>query len=120
MGPACLNNSFENVLRHQRKGKCLHELSEKIQQAVLEVRALGKPASVTLTLQISPFGDGAVSVLDEIKTKLPAANKVSSVFYSTDEGALVRQDPNQQEMKLTAVETPNTKINEAESISKSA
>jgi hypothetical protein len=102
-----LNNSFELQLRHVRKGACLSELSEKLQAAVSSVRALNKPATLTLKLTISPFNDGAFALVDEVNTKLPVPNKGHTLFYATDEGVLVREDPNQTEMKLSITPKPN-------------
>ncbi len=105
MNTPLLNNSFELQLRHVRKGACLTELSEKLQSAVASVRALNKPATLTLTLTISPFNDGAFAVVDEVKTKLPTPNKGHTLFFATDEGVLVREDPNQSTMKFTVNKT---------------
>lgn len=103
--PPVVVNAIDNVIRQQRKGKCLAELSEALQQVVLAVREHADSGSLTLTLKISPAsGDAtAMQVADEIKVKLPTIKKPSSLFYSTDEGALVRNDPNQQEMQLASL-----------------
>lgn len=109
MNTDTIPNSFEGVLRHQRKGKMLSELSQSLQAAVLAVVEHNEAATVTLTLKVSPAnGDAsAMSVQDEIKSKLPQPRKPNTLFYSTDDGRLVREDPNQKEMKFE-VTTDNT------------
>lgn len=102
-----LNNSFEGQLRHVRKGACLTELSAKLQEAVTVVRSLNRPGTLTLKLTITPFNEGAFAVTDEVTTKLPMPKKGHTLFYATDEGVLVREDPNQQEMKLTIAPKQN-------------
>lgn len=99
------SNTFHAMLQHQRKGKLLAELSEQLQQVTLAAREFGEPATLTLTIRVSPAnGDAsAMAVADEIKTKLPQPKKPTSLFFVTDEGALVRNNPNQSEMNLTAV-----------------
>lgn len=99
-----LDNSFEHQLRHIRKGAALTELSQELQKGVLAVRSLNKKATLTLTLNIEPFGDGTFAITDDIKVKLPVPNKGHTLFYATDDGRLVRDNPEQTEMQLV---TPN-------------
>lgn len=101
-------NSVEVLLRNQRKGKMLTELSEQMQRVALAAREHGQAARLTLTLTVLPAStDGtAMSVADEIKIKLPEPKKARSLFFVTDDGCLVRNDPNQTEMKLEIA--PNT------------
>lgn len=103
-----ISNSFETVLRTQRKGAMLTELSEQLQAAALAVREHGKPATVTLTLNLVPANNdaSALNVRDDIKSKLPEKTKSPSLFFTTDDGRLVREDPNQTEMKLTVEASP--------------
>ena len=102
-----IGNSFESVLRTQRKGALLSELSEKMQSAVLAVREHTKEATVTVTFRITPANAdaSALSVTDEVKVKLPEPRKPNTLFYATDDGRLVRDDPHQTEMKLTVTQT---------------
>lgn len=102
--PPLLDNSFELQLRHIRKGACLTELSKELQAAVMAVRALNKSATLTLKLKIEPFGDGTFAITEDIATKLPVPNKGHTLFYATDDGRLVRDNPEQQEMQLTVRE----------------
>lgn len=103
-------NAIESVLRTQRKGAMLTELTAAMQTAVCATREHLKPSVITLTLTISPAsGDAAaMSVLDEIKIKPALPRKPNTLFYATDDGRLVREDPNQQEMSLTTVPTSST------------
>ena len=96
------NNSFELVLRNQRKGAMMTDLSKTMQEAVLAVTEHGEAATVTVTFKISPANSdaGALSVRDEIKSKLPQPKRSNTLFYSTDDGRLVREDPNQEDLKF--------------------
>lgn len=95
-----LDNSFELQLRYVRKGAALTELSTQLQAAVLAVRSLNQKAVLTLKLNIEPFGDGTFAITDDISTKLPTPKKGHTLFYATDDGRLVRDNPEQTEMKL--------------------
>jgi len=104
-----LANSFEAVLRNQRKGALLSELSEVLQSAVLKVREHTREATVTLIIKIAPANDdaSALSVVDEVKVKLPEKRKPNTLFYATDDGRLVRDDPNQKELELAVAPKPS-------------
>jgi hypothetical protein len=98
-------NSFELVVRNQRRGALLAELSTKLSEAVMAVKEHSKPATVTLVLTIDPAnGDAsAVRLQDEVKVKLPRKPQGASLFYTTDDNRLVRDDPHQTEMALEVV-----------------
>ena len=96
------SNCFESVLRNQRKGELLNEMSEAIQKATQAVKEHMKPAVVILKITIAP-ADGnadAVSVVDDVDLKVPRPSRSSSLFFTTDDNRLVRDNPNQTEMKL--------------------
>ncbi len=98
------NNAIESVLRTQRKGAMLTEASEALQKLTLAVKEHCKTGKLTIEITLTPMGDGsAVTVLDDIRLKLPKAPVKGSIFYTTDEGTLHREDPNQQEMDLKVV-----------------
>ncbi len=99
-------NAFDTVLRQHRKGKFLGELSAALQEAVLGVRECPGTATISVTLKITPAGrDNALVVVDEIKVKIPQPEN-KGIWYGTEDGALVRVNPDQTEMKLSAVEEP--------------
>ena len=102
-----VNNTFIGVINNLRKGKLLTEVSEQLQaltQAVMEHR---RPGKLTLTIKIAPQGDGDVVVLtDDVEIKAPKTSPTGSVFYTTDDGLLSRDDPNQKEMALGVIAKP--------------
>jgi hypothetical protein len=65
------------------------------------VREHGKTATLTLTIKISPAKyDGAVEVSDDVKVKLPEADRDAGLFYPDAHGNLNRNDPRQPELPL--------------------
>lgn len=98
-------NSFEAVLRNQRKGVLAAELSDKLAELTRAVCAYGKPGKLTLILKLAPAsGDGsALAVFDEIEIKPPTAPKPNSIFFTTEDGQLLREDPAQKELELKVV-----------------
>ena len=66
-----------------------------------------RPGKLTLVIKIAPQGDGDVVVLtDDVEIKAPKTTATGSVFYTTDDGLLSREDPNQKEMALGLVSKP--------------
>lgn len=103
-----IENAFQQVLNGQRKGECLTALTRGMQEAMRAVKEHGKKATITLKLDIVPMtaDGGTVSVFDDVTVRLPKPKPQASVFYSTDDNRLVRNDPNQKEMTLQEVEKP--------------
>jgi hypothetical protein len=96
---------FAAVLQEQRQGGLHSELSELLAEVVHAVETHGKPGALTVTLQIKPAEmPGAIIVLDDVKAKVPEADKGGSLFYPDDRGNLSRRDPRQPELPLRKVE----------------
>jgi len=95
-----------DTLREIRQGNCLDELSIHLNDLVAAVRETGKAGDITLKLKISPAGSGkveAIQVDDTIILKLPELPKPSTLFFTTEDNNLQRQDPRQREMGLEPV-----------------
>jgi len=107
------SNCFQRTLGDHRKGNVFVDLSESLQECVEAVMELGKPATLTLKLKLTPNGE-SVALTDEITTKLPKATPKASIFFATEDHLLQRDNPNQQEMDLktvpTVVEEPLRKV----------
>src|SRR3972149_302768 len=95
-----------DTLREIRQGNCLDELSVHLNDLVAAVRNTGKAGDVTLKLKISPAGSGkveAIQVDDTITLRMPELPKPSTLFFTTEDNNLQRQDPRQREMGLEPV-----------------
>lgn len=96
------NNTFSTVLSNLREGELLNELSAGLQTLTMAVKEHTKQGKIILDLNISPAnGDAsALLIVGTVTVKAPKGKRPSSIFYSTDEGILMRNDPNQREMEL--------------------
>lgn len=115
-------NSFELVLREMRHGRSLAELSQELAALVAAVRETGKGGSLSYTITVKPASQGdvvTVQLQDEVKAKVPKPARGASIFYASDENALMRSDPRQREFALREVpkapapevrELPQTKV----------
>lgn len=94
------------------KGRLCEDLAEKFADLIGKVKERGKSGSITLSLKIKPLDEDAesVSVVAGVKVAEPAKPERASIFFTTDENSLVRDNPKQAEMKLEPVEKTRTEI----------
>lgn len=88
---------FGTFLMEHARGRSHDELSERLRELVLAVEHTGKPGKLAYTVTVKPQdnADGAVLVADQIKSTLPELDRPQSIFFATDTGDLVRNDPRQ-------------------------
>ncbi len=96
---------FITTISNLNKKGSLSELDETLARAIQQVRKLGKPAKLTYTLDIKPDdADGEmVTIQDSIALKTASPARKASKFYTTEDGKLSRNDPNQPELPIAAV-----------------
>jgi hypothetical protein len=94
---------FTDVLRDIRKGRPVEEATEALADVVMAVDETGKEGSVTITLKIKPAKHGGPEkvLIAEVTAKKPWADIASAIFFSDEDGNLVRFDPRQEEMELS-------------------
>jgi hypothetical protein len=86
---------FSDFLLEQAKGHSHVELSEGLRDLVNRVQDTGKKGSITYVVTVEPTkGTDALTVSDEIKLRLPEHDRDASLFFSDEDGNLVRTDPN--------------------------
>lgn len=98
---------FADWLALQRKGTLASELAEGLADLNLAVLETGKAGTVTLTIKVASNGDDvSVTITDEVKVKLPVADRGKSIFFVDEHG---NADRSQQQLnvepspRLTAV-----------------
>jgi hypothetical protein len=93
---------FTDVLRQIRKGAPVEEATYALADIVRAVDETGKPGVITLTLTVKPAKHGGPekTIIAEVRAKKPRADIAPAVFFSNEEGDLVRVDPRQEEMEL--------------------
>lgn len=98
---------FIDFLRDQRGGATEEELAEALNKLVGDVERAGKKGTLTFKIEVSPVAketSGQVIVHDEITLKLPKPKRSSTLYFSTPENNLSRNDPRQQSLPLKPVE----------------
>lgn len=88
---------FAAFLMEHRRGKSHAELSEALRDLVVAVEETRKVGRITYTLTIRPQErtPGAVMVADQIKCSMPEHDRSESIFFATESGELIRNDPRQ-------------------------
>lgn len=90
---------FTDTIRDARMGELHEELSEKLNELVKAVGDTQKQGTLTLTIKLKPIGsNGAIELHDEVKLKKPELPRGSSIFFSTVENNLVRNNQTQPEL----------------------
>ncbi len=95
---ARVQKRFTDILSDIRNGDVIAELTEQLRDVVTRVRETGRPGSLTLTLKVKNASKGAGAALvieDDVKVKLPTAERGTTVLFATEDGQLQRNDPRQ-------------------------
>jgi hypothetical protein len=87
---------FADVLSEISKGTVADEAATELAKLVAAVQETGKKGSVTVTIQVAPYkgNDEVVNVSAAVIAKPPRAETPTSIFYTSADGNLSRNDPN--------------------------
>lgn len=87
---------FTDILREHRGGKLVDHLSEKLDSVVQAVRKTGKAGEFTLKLKVVPSKgeEDMFEVIPNCKVALPEPDLAKALFFVSDEGDLLRSNPN--------------------------
>ena len=88
------------VLQNIDDGGTLEELRDAISQVSKAVDARNGTGKVTLELTFSREGRAQLSVTDKVKVTLPPIKKDKTIFFSTPDGQLSRNDTRQGELEI--------------------
>ncbi len=93
---------FIDTLRELRAGQTEEDLAHELNALVEAVTATGKKGTLTLTITVQKVTKNSDQLLlvDDVKTKLPKADRGASIFWPTAENNLVRHDPRQGKLEL--------------------
>lgn len=90
---------FAKTLLDMSRGKTHRDLSEQLREVIKACTVTGKAGKIQLTLNFKPQkGTGAMFVSADIKAAKPKFDAEPSIFYATEDGALLRNDPTQQSL----------------------
>lgn len=89
---------FTDVLRDHRNGRLVDQCTERLAKLVKGVEETGKAGTFTLKLKVEPNKgeEGAFTVVPSIATTIPEKDLAKALFYSDDDGNLLRESPTQR------------------------
>lgn len=95
------SNTFLATLQKHRSGGLLNEASAKLAEVTAAVHATGKKGSITIQLNVVPADAGVscITLHDDVKVKIPKTPTPRSLWYTTPEGELLKDNPAQEEIR---------------------
>ncbi|MCH8530328.1 MAG: hypothetical protein LAT65_05710 [Saccharospirillum sp.] len=97
---------FSEQLSYMAKGSVNDEATEKLAELVKAVRTTGKKGSITLKIDVSMLdkaSEDAMRLVGSVTAKLPELENPTTVMFSTHDGDLLRDDPEQMALNLRQV-----------------
>ncbi|MBQ4769647.1 hypothetical protein F9U42_21135 [Pectobacterium versatile] len=101
----CTN--FSQQIAYINKGTLDAELTETLAMIIQAVRETRKKGSVTLTLNVETLNtrtDDQMKVTPDVKFNKPKLELADTIMFSTADGDLLRDDPDQIKMDLKVIE----------------
>lgn len=92
-----------DVLRDLTGGQTYDELNAALAEVVGAVVRTRKAGEISIKLKIKANGETSVMIVDEIKTKVPQEARGETLFFTTSNGDLIRDDPRQSKLPLREV-----------------
>lgn len=93
-----------HALRHLQGGAFLDQAGEKLAELVKAIEETGKGGTLTIKLDLKRVGGGAIQITPTLKASVPEAKPETTLLFSTVEGNLTLDNPNQQKLDLRSVE----------------
>ena len=93
-------NLFASTLNAVGYGDLAGQASSSLEELVKSVRETSKTGEMTVTLKIKPRGrdSGQVEVTGSVSVKTPIADVAPSMFFATENGELLRDNPAQRQL----------------------
>lgn len=100
------NTPFSQQLQVLNRGAFDDEIGEALADLVKAVRQTGKAGTLTITIGVNKLNardENALKLTPKCKVKIPELAPYENIMFSTADGDLLRDDPNQR--KIPDLET---------------
>lgn len=103
-----MSRAITDIIREINKGKFAEEITEELSKLVPACRAAGASGEISITLKLKPgrAGSTVVEIVPSLKVKQPKQEVPTEIFFATEEGALIRDNPDQGTLQLEVVQRP--------------
>lgn len=98
-----IHADFASFLKLVNKGNTEAEASLALEKITAAVKDTGRAGSFSIKVSITPAGKGEVTqvfVDAEVSTKEPKKDRKHTIFFTTNNNTLVRNNPEQNEMPV--------------------
>jgi hypothetical protein len=95
-----MSRSFVEVLSEINHGNVVDDLTSRLASVVEGVIATDKKGALTLTVEVTPNGDGSVQVVAKIKAVIPDPTRGTTIMFVQEDNSLGRNDPRQGRLDL--------------------
>lgn len=95
--------AFVDTLIALKGGAVIHEFGDRLRSLIAAVRDTERGGSLTMTIKVAPATSGSAEVVTveaELKEKIPRPSLGKTIFFTTPENLLVRQDPRQLALNI--------------------
>ena len=103
---------FSQLIAYLNKGMLEAELTEELSELVKTVRETARAGELTLKLKVqlhNPRDEDTVIITPSISNRKPKMDMAKAIMFSTADGDLLRNDPNQPELQLKTIEAAESK-----------
>lgn len=97
---------FSEQVAYLAKGTLNEEATEELAELIKAVRLTGKKGSITVKLEVSMLdksSEDAMRISGDVTSKKPTPDTPVTVMFSTGDGDLLRDDPEQMALNLRQV-----------------
>ncbi|WP_315709999.1 hypothetical protein [Brenneria uluponensis] len=101
---------FSQQISYINKGTLDDELTETLAMIIKAVRETRKKGSVTLTINCEMLNsrtEDTLKITPDIKFNKPKLELADTIMFSTSDGDLLRDDPDQIQIDLQVINTKN-------------
>lgn len=107
---------FSQLVAHLGKGSIDATATDELAELVQSVRETRKKGSITLQIDVAMLdkaSENAVKMTAQVTSKPPKSELPATIGYSTYDGEILRDDPDQPALDLKQVEPPQTQFRKA-------
>ncbi|GAB5535272.1 MAG: hypothetical protein Rubg2KO_15210 [Rubricoccaceae bacterium] len=102
--PNVVTGTFQELVYDAHGGDFKHELDHEVAQMIAATKLTGKKAKLVVTMEVSIDSTRQrVATGFTSKTTLPKPTRLEEMYYITDDGELVEEDPRQTKLDLAVV-----------------
>lgn len=101
-----MTRAVTDIIREIDRGKFAEAITDELSKLVPACRDTGAVGELTISLKLKPGkgGSAVVEVIPSYKVKQPKTEVPTEIFFATESGALIRDNPDQGKLELEVVQ----------------